>query len=200
MPRGRPRQFDPELVIDRALEIFWRDGYEGASVNDLADAMGLSKPSLYAAFGDKEALYIRALARYGEIRREQRARLLDDAPTGRTAIETLLHSVVDAILDPSLPGGCMVVSGTGTCDAPAIPDSVKRALSAALHVSESNIACRLSRAQQEGDLTSNAQVTDMAAFYNTVIAGLSIQAKMGADADVLRRVVVTAMAAWPTSD
>ena len=88
-PVGRPREFDADLALDRALELFWRNGYEGASINEIAEAMGVSKPSLYAAFGDKESLYLRALARYGERQRAVHARVLDAEPDARRAVELL---------------------------------------------------------------------------------------------------------------
>lgn len=196
--RGRPREFDLDDALDRALPLFWRDGYEGASVNEIAEAMGVSKPSLYAAFGDKEALYLRALARYGELQRARHADILDTEPDARRAVETFLLSVVDAHTDPALPGGCMVVSGTSTCDGGAVPESVKQALCEALKVGGTAIGKRLERARREGQLAKGVDVTALATYFNTLLAGLSIQAKGQACREVLRGVVGAAMGAWPT--
>ena len=195
--RGRPREFDLDNAIDRALPLFWRDGYEGASVNEIAEAMGVSKPSLYAAFGDKEALYLRALARYGELQRARHADILDNEPDARKAVEAFLLSVVDAHTDPALPGGCMVVSGTSTCDGGAVPESVKQALCEALKVGGTAIGNRLERARHEGQLAKSVDVTALATYFNTLLAGLSIQAKGQACREVLRGVVGAAMGAWP---
>jgi AcrR family transcriptional regulator len=196
--RGRPREFDLDEALDRALPLFWRDGYEGASVNEIAEAMGVSKPSLYAAFGDKESLYLRALSRYGERQRARHADILDAQPDARKAVEAFLLSVVDAHTDPALPGGCMVVSGTTTCDGSAVPESVKQALCEALKVGENTIGERLVRARREGQLAPSVDVTALATYFNTVLAGLSVQAKGQACREVLRGVVRSAMGAWPS--
>lgn len=197
--RGRPREFALADALDRALPIFWRDGYEGASIAELAEAMGISKPSLYAAFGDKEGLYLQALARYGEQREAQRAHVLDAQPDARLAVESFLHSVVAAYTDPALPGGCMVVSGASTCDGAAVPESVKQALCSALRVGASAIESRLERARREGALDPAVDVAALATYFNTVIAGLGVQAKGGATREALGAVVRAAMLVWPKS-
>jgi hypothetical protein len=111
----------------------------------------------------------------------------------------LLHSVVDVFTDPALPGGCLVVSGTGACDAPSIPERVKQALREALRGSESAIEARLARAQLDGTLPAHVNVSALSAYFNTVVAGLGIQSKGGACRAALRDVVDTAMRAWPTA-
>lgn len=196
-PVGRPREFDPDVALDHALLLFWRDGYEGASINRIADAMGLSKPSLYAAFGDKESLYLRALARYGERQRARFASVLDAEPDARTAVETFLRSMLDAHLDPDMPGGCMVVAGTTICDSPAVPQSIKLALHEALRSGAMAIEARLARAQRERQLPSSVDVAALATYFNTVLAGLSVQAKGNQCGEVLRAVIAAAMRAWP---
>ena len=195
--RGRPREFDPDEVLDRALPLFWRDGFEGASVSALAEAMGVSKPSLYAAFGDKEGLYLRALERYAQQQRDRHAAVLSRHADARSAVEALLLSVVDEITDPSRPGGCMVVSATASCDALAIPASVKAALCGALHAAEHELDERLLRAVQTGELSHDVDVTALSAYFNTVISGLVVQAKGGATRTALRAVVGSAILAWP---
>ncbi len=195
--RGRPREFDLDATLDRALALFWRDGYEGASVNEIAEVTGVSKPSLYAAFGDKESLYLRALVRYAERQRTRHAHLLDEEPDGRRAVLAFLLSVVDAHTDPADPGGCMVVSGTTTCDGAAVPASVKQALCNALKVGGMAIEGRLLRAQREGQLAGTVDVAALATYFNTVLAGLGVQAKGQACREVLRGVVASAMTAWP---
>ena len=159
--------------------------------------MGVSKPSLYAAFGDKESLYLRALARYGDRQRARHANILDTESDPRKAVEAFLLSVVDAHTDPALPGGCMVVSGTTTCDGSAVPESVKQALCEALKVGGAAIEERLGRAQREGQVARSVDVAALATYFNTVLAGLSVQAKGQACREVLRGVVTSAMEAWP---
>ena len=198
-PVGRPREFDPGVALDHALLLFWRDGYDGASVNRIADAMGVSKPSLYAAFGDKEALYLLALERYGERQRARFASVLDAEPDARTAVEKFPQCTVDAHLDPDTPGGCMVVAGTTICDSPGVPESIKQAVCAALRAGGTAIEARLARAQREGQLPASVDIAGLAAYFNTVLAGLSVQSKGQQCGEVLRAVVASAMQAWPVA-
>lgn len=194
---GRPRAFDADLALDRALDLFWRHGYEGASVSAIAEAMGVSKSSLYAAFGDKEALYLRALARYGERQQAMQARVLDAEPDARLAVEHLMESALDQLAAPGQPGGCMVVIGTTTCGSPGVPSPVKDALHHALRAGARAIEERLARAQREKQLGPDVDVRALALFFHTAIAGLSVQARGQQCAAVLRSVVSTTMRAWP---
>ena len=110
MPKGRPREFDTDGALDRALEVFWRKGYEGASLSDLTDAMGINRPSLYAAFGNKEELFRKVLARYVEGPAACVSKSLEE-PTVRGVVEKLLSSAVDVVTDPKNPKGCLLVQG-----------------------------------------------------------------------------------------
>src|SRR5262245_63511915 len=107
VPRGRPREFDTEEALDAALEVFWRKGYEGASLPDLTEAMGINRPSLYAAFGNKEELFRRVVARYiegpGTCVREALA-----LPTARAAAAALLEATIDIVTDAKNPRGCLL--------------------------------------------------------------------------------------------
>lgn len=197
MVRGRPREFDTNVALDRVLPVFWRDGFEGASVQALAEAAGVSKPSLYAAYGNKEALFLAALARYGERYGVERGDALEAEPDGREAVRGFLYAVVDAYTDPAHPAGCLVVTGTTTCDSPAVPEAVRSALCTALRAGAERLACRLARAQREGQLAADASVDALATYFNTLIAGLGVQAKGGASRALLRAVVDAAMGSWP---
>lgn len=194
---GRPREFDADMALDRALDLFWRHGYEGVSVNDIADAVGISKPSLYAAFTDKETLYLRALARYGERQHARHAQLLESEPDARVAIEKLMQGAVDHLAEGEQPGGCMVVTGSTGCANPTVPESVKEALGEALRAGARAIEARLARAKREGQLDADVDVTALALFFYTAITGLSVQARGHRCADALRTVVKTTMRAWP---
>jgi AcrR family transcriptional regulator len=196
MVRGRPREFDAAIALDRVLPVFWRDGFEGASVQALAEAAGVSKPSLYAAYGNKEALFLAALERYGERYGMDRGAALDAEPDGREAVRQFLYAVVDAYTDPDHPAGCLVVTGTTTSDSPAVPDAVRSALCAALRAGAERLACRLARAQHDGQLAPTVAIPALATYFNTLVAGLGVQAKGGASRQELRGVVDAAMDIW----
>src|SRR5215467_14459164 len=109
-PLGRPRAFDPDKVLDRALKVFWRKGYEGASLSELTKALGINRPSLYAAFGDKEALFRKARERYEEGPTGVLREALPE-PAARLAAERLLFVTAENICAAGHPAGCMVVQG-----------------------------------------------------------------------------------------
>lgn len=195
--RGRPRTFDIDQALDRAMQIFWKHGYQDASLHELTDAMGLSKPSLYAAFGDKEALYLKGLQRYLALLIERHAARLDDEPDGRMAIDGFLRSVATMLADPELPGGCFIINGTADCGGSTIPASVEMALRAALQGTEALVLERLERAQRDGQLPAGLAATGLAGLFGSLIAGLAVFAKSGASRDKLMAVIDTAMAVWP---
>jgi AcrR family transcriptional regulator len=197
--RGRPRSFDIDDALDRALEVFWKHGFQDASMHELTAAMGLSKPSLYAAFGDKEALYLKALERYVALLVARHATALDDAPDSRRAVEGFLRSLALMLADPSLPGGCFIINGTADCGGSTIPASVELALRAALQGSELLVLERLQRAQREGDLAAGAQPEALAAMVGSLIAGLAVLAKSGAPLAKLNAVIDTMMALLPVT-
>lgn len=195
--RGRPRNFDKDEVLDRALEVFWRHGFQGASLSELTAAMGLNKPSLYAAFGDKEHLYLRSLERYMQARLAKHAAILTVEPDGQRAIERFLRSMADMVTDPELPGGCFVINGTADCGGLSTPPAVEMALRQALRGSESMLRQRLERAQSDGQLSPHESVQDLAAFFISLFAGLCVLAKSGAARAKLDTAITAAMHVWP---
>ena len=195
--RGRPRTFDTDVALDRAVEVFWKHGFQDASMHELTEAMGLSKPSLYAAFGDKESLYLKTLARYVERLVERHAAVLNEEPDGRRAVDGFLRSLAEMVADPALPGGCFIINGTADCGGSTIPASVELALRDALQGSERMILTRLERARAEGDLPAEARPESLAALFGSIIAGLAVMAKSGAARAKLDTVIDAAMAAWP---
>lgn len=195
--RGRPRNFDESAVLDQALEVFWRHGFQGASLAELTAAMGLSKPSLYAAFGDKEALYLKALARYADVQIARHAQVLDAEKDGRMAVENFLRSMAIMLTDPSLPGGCFIINGTADCGGTSTPASVELALRTALQGSEIKLRERLLRAQREGQLNTATSAEDLAAVFSALLAGLGVLAKSGAKRAKLDVVIKAGMGIWP---
>lgn len=173
---------------------FWQHGYEGTSMSALTDTMGISAPSLYAAFGSKESLFYEAVELYEATEGEHTNNALE-AATAREAIEAMLRNNVEAYTDPATPPGCMLVlaATTGTTGSRGVRDflAVRR------RRSELALRRRLRRAIKEGDLSPDTDVENLAAFYTTVLQGLSIQARDGARRPGLDAIVDSALAAWP---
>jgi TetR/AcrR family transcriptional regulator, copper-responsive repressor len=192
-PRGRPRSFDREAALDRAVELFWREGYEGATVAALCRATGLNPPSLYAAFGDKRRLWEAALDRYQARFGGFGPLALDTAPTAREGVERMLLGAAESLARPEGPRGCLVVTGALACadeDARAAAASRRTTTLAAL-------LNRLARGQADGDVSGNVDAESLARYVATVFHGMSIQARDGATAAELQAVARLAMRAWP---
>ena len=192
--RGRPREFDVGEALERALLVFWDKGYGGASLSDLTSAMGINRPSLYAAFGSKEELFRRAVDRYIECQGAHVRRALGQ-PTARGVAETLLFSTAELLTDPENPGGCLLVQGALTCNETA--GTIQHELASRRADSEATLRDRFERARSEGDLPANADPADLARYVTTVVWGMSVQARTGATREGLRRVADRALRAWP---
>ena len=194
MAMGRPRAFDMDQALDQALRVFWEKGYDGASVADLTEAMCINPPSLYAAFGNKEALFKKALDRY-EAKRDHIMEEAFAAPTAREAVTRLLEGTAERLSDKCNPRGCLMVqgalSGGEECEA------VKRDLASRRAGVEALIRKRLKRAKREGDLPSDADAAALARFVATVMHGMAVQAAGGVAPKELRAIVNTALRAWP---
>lgn len=194
MAAGRPRNFCKNEALDRALEVFWRKGFEGASICDLTAAMGINPPSLYAAFGNKEQLFCQALDRYTE----KHAAALGEAlaaPRARDGIAALLRGTAYALTDQSNPSGCLVVqgiSGTGEHG-----ECIRDMINAKRAAFEKDIGERLKRAKKEGELPDGADPAGLAQYFATVTQGMAVQASSGASRKELERVAEMALAAWP---
>lgn len=191
---ARPREFDVDAALDRAMEVFWRKGYEGATLPDLTAAMGINRPSLYAAFGDKQALYRRALDRYAAGPAEYVRKALA-APTARAAAERLLRWTIDSATDRRHPRICLFVRGALTCGEES--ESIRRQLGAHRAAGERAIRERFQRAQADGDVAAGADPGDLARYLITVIHGMAVQAAAGASRKELQRVARLAVRAWP---
>ena len=195
MPPGRPRNFDTEKALEAALNLFWRKGYEGASLPDLTHAMGINRPSLYAAFGNKQSLFKKVVDRYAA----GPASYVHDAlrqPTARAVAEKLLKGAVENLTNPAHPPGCLAVQAALACGDDA--DCMRQELVRHRESLVKSLRARLSRAKREKDLPPNANPSDLARFLATVIHGLSVQASSGASRKDLQRVVALSLKAWPS--
>jgi AcrR family transcriptional regulator len=194
VPRGRPREFDIDQALDQALRVFWRKGYEGASLPDLTKAMGINRPSLYAAFGNKEGLFRKALVRYADGPAAYVGEALNE-PTARVVTERLLGGAADLLTDPRNPRGCLMVQGALACGEAAA--AVRRELIAQRAAGQDALRRRFERAVSEGDLPAGVDSADLARYVVTVIHGMAVQAAGGASREDLLRVVEMALRAWP---
>ncbi|UAK30058.1 TetR/AcrR family transcriptional regulator [Nocardia asteroides] len=193
--RGRPRAFDRAEALRRAMEVFWEHGYEGASMSDLTAAMGINSPSLYAAFGDKEALFRAAVELYGRTDGGYTDRALREEPTARASIEAMLRDNAAAYTEENKPHGCMVVLAGSTYT--TRNTSIRDFLIEKRRETTEDIRRRLDRGIAEGDLPEGTDTAALAAFYTTVLYGLSIQARDGAALTELTASIDCAMAVWP---
>jgi AcrR family transcriptional regulator len=191
---SRSREFDTEAALDAAMLVFWRLGYERATLAELTKAMGINRPSLYAAYGNKEELFRRALDRYldGPWSYEQQVIAL---PTAREVAVAMLRGAADGQTGHDTPHGCMIVFGA-TSNA-TIESPIGRALIEARCAGEAALLDRLERARDEGDLPPSADPRELAGFVRAVIYGLSVKAASGSTREELERVIEVAMRAWP---
>ncbi|MDN3621814.1 TetR/AcrR family transcriptional regulator [Methylobacterium isbiliense] len=194
--RGRPRGFDREAALGQAMRLFWRKGFTATSISDLTQAMGIGSPSLYAAFGSKEALYAEALRHYGERYEASVWANFAAADTARAAVEALLMDSAAALTGSSggeEPRGCMVTLSAAGSEGPA---ELGALVCAARARGFDRVVARLERAAAEGEIGPAADVACLARFVMTVQGGMSLQARDGANRTELEAVARQAMRGW----
>lgn len=191
---GRHREFDVDKALDAALCVFWRKGYEGTSYVDLTDAAGVERPALYAAFGNKEALFRQALARYNERFLSYIPEALD-LPTAREVAAYALRRAVELNTMFDDQRGCLGVNGVLAGSDSAEP--VRQALIEFRAQGEAQLRERFERALAEGDLPASSKPAALAAFLMAVMHGIAVQAKAGFSREMLEAVAEQALAAIP---
>lgn len=192
---GRPREFDRQTALQAAMLVFWRKGFAAASMNDLCDAMGIRSPSLYAAFGSKEALYLEAIGHYVRTIGPTVWDKLSTGASARAGVERMLLAATETLPEfGEIPGGCMAVLGAVGDEWPAsIADVVKQVRLDMLGMLRS----RLQTAVAEGELPASTDIEHLSRFYLSVFQGMAIQARDGAGPVELKGVAASAMLAWP---
>lgn len=190
---GRPREFDTEKALDHAMQVFWRKGYLGTSLSDLTEAMGINRPSLYAAFGNKEALFRKVLDRYSRGPSVYLTEALEE-PTARAVVESVFHGVVNLLVDSHTPTTCLWVHGALSCG----DDPLRKEFSAQRAAGLTVLSTRFQRAIAESDLPADSDADVLAQYVQTVNFGLTVQASTGATRKELLRIVELALKAWPT--
>src|SRR5215472_814825 len=194
MRTGRPRSFCKEEALDRAMTVFWRQGYEGASMADLTRAMGINPPSIYACFGSKEGLFKAVLERYDQRRASFMAHVLE-AASAQKAAETYLMGVAAFAADTSgrNPPGCLMVQGGLSCGDTMIPDTLARHRAE----KEAMLRARFEDARNSGDLPTSCDPAALARYLIVMANGICVQASAGATAEELREVAAIALTNWP---
>ncbi|QFI71381.1 TetR/AcrR family transcriptional regulator [Bradyrhizobium betae] len=192
MGMGRPREFDAETALDQAMEVFWRHGYEGATIAQLTEAMGINPPSLYACFGNKEGLLKAALDRYTKLRNVWMSEVVA-APTARDVAERMLMGIADRQTDPANPPGCLLVQGGIACGSGS--ENVPFELAARRAENEDQLRDRFVRAKAEGDLKPTSDPAALARYVSAVSVGMGVMASSGSDREALRQVASVAVQA-----
>ena len=191
---GRPRSFDRDNALRAVLLLFWKHGFDGTSYTELTAATGMSKPTIYAAFGDKIELFRKAMVLYAEQSLEVYQRALAQ-PTAREAVEACLRLARGLHAQADEPQVCFLVQGalTGSADTQELRDEVSSLQRQATQLLQK----RLEQGKRKGEFTSTANTRVMAEYFTSVVTGLSVQAATGASRRDLSQVVEMAMASWP---
>lgn len=192
MRMGRPREFNAETALDQAMEVFWRHGYEGATIAQLTEAMGINPPSLYACFGNKEGLLKAALDRYTKLRNVWMNEVVA-APTARDVAERMLMGIAEKQTDPANPPGCLLVQGGIACGTGS--ENVPFELAARRGQNEDQLRDRFIRAKAEGDLKPTSDPAALARYVSAVSVGMGVMASSGSDREALRQVASVAVQA-----
>jgi AcrR family transcriptional regulator len=193
--RGRPREFDRDEALARAMVLFWARGYEATSVSELTDAMGITPPSLYGAFGDKKQLFLEAVDRYQEGPGAFAKRALTEEPTAERAIHRLLMGAIDSFCDPKQPRGCMVVLSATNC---AVESSdVLHELVGRRRDMERAVRNRIAAGRAAGEFPADADVTALTGLVAVTLYGIALKARDGASRSSLQKIVDQMMRTWP---
>ena len=192
--RGRPREFDVEVALGAALRVFWTKGYEGASLTDLTEAMQITRPSLYAAFGNKEALFKQALDLY-ETEKLSYVGAALAAETARGVASNLLYGAIDTVTGGDCRG-CMGVIASVACQ--SVEESIRDDVTRRTESSRNALVARMQRALDEGDFATSVEAEAITRYLLAVMQGMSVQAGSGASREQLQQVADATMAIWPS--
>ncbi|MCY0933315.1 TetR/AcrR family transcriptional regulator [Streptomyces sp. H34-S4] len=191
--RGRPRSFDRDAALDKAMFAFWERGYEATSISDLTASLGISAPSLYAAFGDKRKLFDEVVVVYGGRYADFAAVALAEEPTARAAMGRILHEAAEVYTDPAHPPGCMVISAAVNTTS----DEVAQALRARREANLVQFESRIRADVAAGILPAGTDTWALARYAGAVLQGMSQQSRDGAGREELEAVAELALRAWP---
>lgn len=193
--KGRPREFCIDVALASALRVFWSKGYEGASLTDLTDAMGITRPSLYAAFGNKESLFRKALDLY-ECEKMAYVGQALEKPTARGVVEHMLRGSLENWCGGSEPRGCLSVISSVACGEEA--QSIRDEVHARGKLAKRALIERMERAKEEGDLPPDVDIEGLTGLLYTIMQGMAVQAGAGATRAELERLIEASLAMWPS--
>ncbi|MFD6231670.1 TetR/AcrR family transcriptional regulator [Streptomyces sp. NPDC060232] len=191
--RGRPRSFDRDAALDKAMTAFWERGYEATSISDLTASIGISAPSLYAAFGDKRKLFDEVVVVYGSRYGDFAAVALAEEPTARAAVGRILREAAEVYTDPAHPPGCMVISAAINTTSHEVAQALCERRNANLELFESRIRADIAT----GELPADTDARALARYAGAVLQGMSQQSRDGATREELEAVAERALLAWP---
>ena len=192
-PRGRPRSFDREAALDAAMGVFWEKGYEGTSISHLTEAMGINPPSLYAAFGDKESLFLAAAERYEATHWDSCP--FSEEPTARGSIAKLLTFLASELTGSGHPRGCLLMMAASTSGG-ASP-SLQKAVAKKRTEARNELRARIRKGIADGDVPEGTDADGLADFYATILDGMAQQARDGTSRKSLLATVERAMQLFP---
>ena len=194
-PRGRPRAFDRDVALRHALELFWARGYEATSISDLKEAMGITAPSLYAAFGNKDALFMECVELYSRDYLGEIFTSLFQSGTARAAIEKIMLQFGALYAGAGHPKGCLIVAGATNCgpEAAVIEADLKRRRAEGVAL----LRGRIQKGIQAGEFKSRVDAGELAEFYSAVLLGLAMRARDGASRKEMESTARTSLLAWP---
>ena len=195
--RGRPRQFDRELALQKALTLFWTHGYEGTSIAELVEALGIAPPSLYSAFGSKEQLFLEALRLYVAGPGNFVSRALQEEPTGLGFVRRVLLDAAHEFASGHHPPGCVIA--TGLVASASAHQQLAGEVAGLRNQTRDVLAMRIDQARASGELAPSSQPANLAHFYAAVIQGMSVQARDGADEASLVAIAEQALQGWPAA-
>ncbi|HXG80781.1 MAG TPA: TetR/AcrR family transcriptional regulator [Sphingomicrobium sp.] len=195
--RGRPREFCVDHALTQALRVFWQKGYDGTSLTDLTEAMGITRPSLYAAFGNKESLFRKALDLYEREKLAYIGQALEQ-PTARGVAEFMMRGALDnATGGDGGPHGCLRVTAAVACGEGA--ESIRCEIMERTKSGKDSLVARFERAKAEGELPANIDPEGLTRVLIAYLQGISVQANMGEPREELEKLIDTALALWPTA-
>ncbi|NHB58261.1 TetR/AcrR family transcriptional regulator [Acinetobacter sp. 194] len=192
--RGRPKCFDENQALEKAMLLFWQYGYEATSISDLTQSLGITAPSLYGTFGDKVELFKKSLDYYLANEACPIDEIFKQAKTAKIAMELYLFENLKRLIQDHKPTGCMLVVSTMNCS--ITNQQIQTELLNKRLATKQKIFARIQQGVKQGEIPSTTDIQAMTDFYTTMLQGMTIQARDGATMEQLEHVVIMAMKNW----